>query len=194
MVVVFSCESCHSQLRAKESLIGRQFNCPKCSARVVVPDKGPSNQASPSAEKRVPAATDTQKDFARSLGLEFPEHIDRKSISKMIDDALANQEDARYARLEALQAGESEAREQLRAEVMAECDAEDPRISVASVKEIVEALSQREIGAIIVTFEFGAFNGVEDLTGAKFDINATDDLDQDDLKRLLGWLGMAMLR
>jgi len=194
MTIAFTCTSCNSRLQAKPKLAGKTLACPKCSTQLTVPEQTPDTPASEAQPKKPPLATEKQKDFARELGVDFPDDVDRKTISEMIDEALAKQDDARYERLNELQDKESAIREELRAEVLAECDEEDARISVATKEQILDGLAQRDIGAILVTFEYGVLSGVDDLTGEKFELNSTDDLDEDDLKTIISWLGAAMMR
>ena len=159
---------------------------------LTVPNPAPVEGESHTAKPEPPPATEKQKDFARELGIEFPGDIDRKEISALIDDALARQDDARFERLNALQEKESQVREELRAEVLAECDEEDPRLSIASEEQILEALADRDLGAILITFEYGILGGVDDLTGEKFTLASTDDIDNEDLKTIVSWLGIAV--
>ena len=195
MTIAFECTSCNARLQAKPKLAGKTLACPKCKAQLIVPQ--PETAAPPiaeSAEKKAPPATEKQKAFATELGISFPDDIDRRAISALIDDALAKQDDARYQRLNALQHKESKIREELRDEILAECDEEDPRMSVATTAQILDGLAQRDVGAILITFEYGVLSGVDDLTGEKFGLHGTDDLNEDDIKTIVSWLGMAMLR
>lgn len=172
MTINFECTSCKSMLKAKPKLAGMSLSCPKCSAPITVPVQ----ESSPPAEpvKKAPPATEKQMDYARSLGIDFPEDIDRRSISQLIEMALDAQNQ--------------------RERQLAEEDEEDPRISVATTEQILDGLAERDIGAILITFEYGVLSGVDDLTGEKFEINSTDDIDGDDLKTILSSLGVAMMR
>ena len=195
MTIAFECTSCKSRLQAKPKLAGKTLACPKCSTQLVVPQvEAPAVTEEIANTKKPPLATDKQKAFATELGIAFPDDIDRRTISKLIDDALEKQVDGRYDRLNDLQDKENKIRDELRDEIMAECDEEDPRMSVATTEQILEALARRDTGAILITFEYGVLSGVDDLTGEKFTMNSTDDLDENDLKTIVSWLGMAMLR
>jgi hypothetical protein len=190
----FPCPSCNALLRAKPDLAGSIVACPKCSAQLAVPAPPAASDGKAAEEKKVRPATDKQKAYARELGLSFDDDIDRRAISKLIDGALGKEELERYDRLNALQDKENELRAQFRAEIMAECDADDPRMSVATKDQILEGLNRRQIGAILVTFEYGVLGGVEDLTGEKFSLSTTDDIDEGDIKTILASLGVAMMR
>lgn len=195
MTIAFECTACKSRLNAKPKLAGRTLACPKCSEQLTVPQpKSLEGQPLPISTDASPLATEKQKAFATELGIEFPEGIDRRMISKMIDEALVKQEDARFERLNLLRDGEDRVRDELRNEIMGECDEEDPRVSVATTEQILDALAKRDIGVILITFEYGILSGVEDLTGEKFSLSSTDDLDEHDLKTIVSWLGLVMLR
>jgi len=192
----FACPCCKASLRAKPKLAGRKLSCPKCKADIVVPDPPVEATSETAATTKTgpPPATEKQKAYATTLGVVFPDDIDIRAMSKLIDDAQLRQDDERFERLNQLQEAESQVREELRAEVLAECDEEDPRLSHATPEQIMEAMGSRDIGAIMITFEYGVLNGVDDLTGEKFAICSTDDLEDEDLKTILSWLGAAMMR
>ena len=180
----FNCPSCGSRLSGKPKHVGRSMPCPKCKGTLTVPESPNTTQP----------ATDKQKAFAIELGIEFPDDIAKDGLSKMIDAAVLKQDDDRYLRMNELQKVESEVREQLRAEVQAEYDEEDPRLSKASVEQILEALQLRDIGAIMITFDYGLLSGVDDLTGEKFALNSTDDIDETDMATIVSSLGIALVR
>jgi aspartate aminotransferase-like enzyme len=167
--------------------------CPGCSTKIVVPPP-PTEENSPSKSKAVPPATEKQKQFATELGVEFPDSIDRRAISELIDAALQKQDEERFDRLNALQNNENNVREEIRAEIMAECDEDDPRVSTVTTEQLMEAYAMRDKGAILISFEYGVLSGIEDSKGEKFDINSTDDLEPDDIKRIITMLGMALMR
>lgn len=135
----------------------------------------------------IPPATEKQKDYARKLGIAFPETIDRKAISGLIDQALAAQDDARYERLDELQNRESKVREELKQEIIAELDTQDPRLSIATPGQMVEALQDRAMGAILITFDPDV--DPSDLTGVSFNINYSDEtIDTEVVKSVIGAL------
>lgn len=190
------CPSCGVSLLAKPKIAGRMLACPKCDGELVVPD--PPALTEPAAVPSVPAepqplppkprpATAKQKAFARELGVDFPDDIDRVAISEMIDQALIRREDERYRRMYELGDKESHVREELRAEVLAECDEEDPRLSVATKEQIMEGLARRDIGAVLLSFEYGVLSGLEDLVGEKLSLSFTDDIDADDASNIMTW-------
>ncbi|WP_436717215.1 hypothetical protein U8335_09500 [Roseiconus lacunae] len=191
----FRCQSCDASLRANPKLAGRTLACPKCETEIVVPSPIQASTAGTKAIKKgPPPATDKQKAYATQLGIEYPDDIDIRAMSQLIDEAQLRQEDERYERLDELQKKESDVREQLRAEILSECDEEDARLSVATKEQMLDELDERDIGAILITLDYGELTDLEDLSGVKLAISNTDNLEADDVKAVLTWLGMAMLR
>ena len=155
-----TCNTCQSKLKAKPDLAGKTVHCPKCGSPITVPNPtGESSEDPPTTKlasvkkSDIPPATEKQRDYARKLGITFPEDIDRRTISSLIDQALAAQDEARYQRLDELQNHESKVREELKQEIIAELDSNDPRLSVATPAQMVEALENRAMGAILITFD-----------------------------------------
>lgn len=130
-------------------------------------------------------ATSRQKEFARELGIEFPDEITRGEISKLIDVALAASDEKRYQRLDELSDRESDAWRKIRAEVLAEVDAEDCRLSKAEPKQIVEALSERGVVAILITMPWDDIEGFDDLTGVQLRVSFNDDMKLDDVDAVI---------
>ncbi len=155
-----TCNTCQSKLKAKLDLAGKTVHCPKCGSAITVPNLAetpsedpPTTKHTPVKKPDIPPATAKQKDYARKLGISFPENVDRRAISSLIDQALAAQDDARYQRLDELQNQESKVREELKQEIITELDANDPRLSIASPAQMIEALENRAMGAILITFD-----------------------------------------
>ena len=109
----------------------------------------------------------------------------------MIDAAIIKRDDDLYNRLDEIQEKESRIREELREEIMAECDEVDPRLSVATPEQIINALDFRMTGGILVTFEYGKFAGIEELEefiGKTAHMKFTSDVDAEDVYRILTWV------
>ncbi len=181
-----TCNACQSKLQAKPDLAGKTVHCPKCGSPVTLPiptgkssenppttklasENPPTTKLASVKESDIPPATEKQKDYARKLGITFPEDIDRRTISSLIDQALAAQDDARYQRLDELQNQESKVREELKQEIIAELDANDPRLSTATPAQMVEALENRAMGAVLVTFDPDV--DPDDLAGVPLNVN-----------------------
>jgi hypothetical protein len=169
------------------------LDCPKCHKPItVVQPPSEVAAASPPPEKnnRIPVATQKQKDYARSLGIEFQEDIDRRTISKLIDEAQQKETEDRFKQLDELQDRESEAYRRMRAEIEEEVDEEDPRLSRASEDEIMEALSIQGKAAILITLAPDAVEAI--MNGSRVDtasLSYTDDsLELEDVNEILGRL------
>lgn len=116
------------------------------------------------------------------LGIGFSANINRRDISKLIDAAIVKQDDERYKRLDDLSDRESEAWKEMRKEVLAEIDAEDCRLSKAMPSQIVEALSDRGLAAILITMPSDDIIDFDDLTGVKVDISFSDEMTQENME------------
>ena len=95
----------------KEEHAGKRAKCPKCGELIQIPKRG----------KKAPAA-ERQKEYARQLGIEFDEDIDRREIRSLIDAAINKQDGEHYKRLEELLNKESAAYRELREKILAEIE------------------------------------------------------------------------
>lgn len=141
-----------------------------------------------------PPATEKQRAYAQKLGIPFEDDVDRRTISELIDAALAKQDDERYRRLDELQDRESEARAKLREEIIAELDGDDPRLSLATPAQIVESLGCRDVGAVLITFNPDDIVDSDDLTGLTIKVASSDNIDTATVKAVVQWLFVAMTR
>ena len=188
-----TCNSCQSKLKARRDLAGKTVPCPKCGSPITVPnptgqssEDAPTTKLTPLKTSDIPPATEKQKDYARKLGITFPEDVDRRTISSLIDQALAAQDDARYQRLDDLQNRESKVRDELKQEIIAELDADDPRLSTATPAQMVEALQDRAMGAILVTFDPDV--DPDDLTGVPLNLSYSETIDLEIVKSVVAAL------
>jgi len=187
MTIELTCGECQAVYHIKEELAGRRGRCTKCGNVLLIPS-GDTAQDTKDTESpgSVPPATDKQKKFAESLGIAFPPDINKKSISKLIDEAIEKRDEARYAKLDEIQHRESQACAAIREEIEAEVDDEDPRLSKASIEDILESLEERDITAILITCPLDEASYVLDSEGtARFSIAFTDDLDEEEMKVVL---------
>ena len=76
-----ACPSCKARFTASDEAAGKTAHCTKCGSAITVP-----------IPPR-PLATEKQEEFARDLGIQFPDNIDRRAISELIDAAVANQDE-----------------------------------------------------------------------------------------------------
>jgi hypothetical protein len=124
-----------------------------------------------------PLATERQKEYARQLDIEFSDQITLAEMSRLIDEAVIRQTEQRYEELGELERREGNAWERMRVEVLAEIDAEDCRLSKAEPEQIVEALSERGLAAILFTFPTDAiFNLGEPGINIEFSTSFNDDM------------------
>jgi hypothetical protein len=197
MGILVTCPSCKDSLNVKAEFAGKTGKCPKCGASVKVPQEpssGSPRSSQPDAKKGIPPATERQKEYARSLGIQFDENVDRKTISKLIDEAVQRQTDERYQVLDDLQDKESAAYQKMREEVLQEIDAEDTRLSKATEDQIVEELGQREMGAILITFDIDALDAIEEGSSANARVFFCEDLSEDDARQVLGMIAVSMMK
>jgi hypothetical protein len=183
-----TCASCGSGLKAKEKLSGMTVACPKCKQPVAIP-------VIPAPEKAasIPPATERQKEYARTLGIDFAPDIDRRAMSELIDAAVMKRDDERYRRMDELQDRENAVRQQLREEIIAELDEEVPRLTKATPKQMVDEFPNRGKAAILITFDSDETLDFEDLTGVRFDIESSDNMDNDDMRAVLMAIGIIMM-
>ncbi|HUT12075.1 MAG TPA: hypothetical protein VMY42_16355 [Thermoguttaceae bacterium] len=183
-----TCGNCGVNLKAKDELAGKTAKCPKCGCAIEIPSLVP-----PPVKARIPLATERQKEYATSLDIEFPPDISRKEISDLIDAAVQKRDDERFRRLDELSDRESEAWQKLRAEILAELDVEDCRLSKAEPSQMLEEFGNRNRGAILISFDWDDGIDFEDLTGVKFSVEFSDDMDESNVGSVLRWVCIAML-
>lgn len=182
------CGNCGSKLVAKERIAGKTVPCPKCDNPVLVPPID-----IPLKPSRTRRATERQKEYAKSLGIDFPADIDRAAISELIDATLDRRDEERYRRLDELQDRESAVREQLRQEILAEVDDEDPRLSKAEPGQVADAFGERGMGTIVVTFDPNEIEDFEHLLGVNFNVSFSSDyMDIEDVASVLFELGYGL--
>jgi len=185
MIVI--CTNCGTKLKVEARLAGKRGKCPKCHSGIDIPV--PEEQTGKPPAK---AATEKQKEFAKSLGINFPPDITRRQMSDLIDEALERRDEERFRRLDELSERESEAYAEVREEIFAQLDEEDRRLSKATPEEIIEEFERRDKGAILVTFDFDE-RDIEDLTGHEINTCFTGDLTKENVGTILGQLGIAFL-
>ena len=183
-----TCPKCGAILKAKAELAGKTAKCSKCGSPVEIPEPSP-----PLAARKIRRATQPQKEYATSLGIDFPSDISRGDISQRIDAALERRDEQRGKRLIELGDRESKAWEAMRKEVLAELDAEDCRLSKADPGQMVEALADRDRGAIMISFPLDHEIDFEDLTGVEFAISFSDNMDESDMRSVVISMGIAMV-
>jgi len=200
MSIPVTCPSCNSSFHVKAEFAGKSGQCPKCRTVIHVPIDFPEPPPAPKAKEpepaqtiqkppkkgNVPPATDRQKEYARSLGIDFRDDIDRREISKLIEAA----QDERMENLAKVQQGEGEVYEKLRKEIEAEVYRDDKPLSKATPGEMATALENQGFAAIVLTFnprDIGKDN-------VKASIAYGDgNLTEEDMRSLLMTLGNSVL-
>jgi len=183
-MINFECFSCHTKLKAKDSVAGKKIKCPKCGVVVEIPAVEPPDKPAP-----LPA-TEKQKDYALSLGIKFSPDITKSEISKLLDIAVEKQTDERYEKLDKIRDREYEAYEEIKKEVLEEIDEEDCRLSKATDEQILEKFEEQDLGAILITFPIDDFD-FDDLAGLRFSIGTSNNLSTEEMKKVISTMGLA---
>ena len=182
------CAQCSAALKVSDGLAGKRGKCPKCGAVIDIPA---SRQAS--GAESVPPATDKQKDYARSLGIEFAPGITKGDMSALISKGVDQRDDERLTKLDQLSNHESKAYKEIRAEILAEIDEEDCRLSKATPSQMVEEMETRDHGAILISFPIDEVD-FENIAGAKFNVSFSDNLSETEMRAALVGLGSLVAR
>jgi hypothetical protein len=182
------CSGCQTKLKVDDTFAGKRGKCPKCGALLEI-STVPASEAKSNTE----LATERQKEYANSLGIEFSPNISKKQMSQLIDTAVHRSDEERFKKLEELSNHESKAWQEMREQVLAEIDEDDCRLSKATPDQIVEELGNRDLGAILISFKRNDID-FENLTGAKFDVSFSDNLTDAEMRALLVGLGAVVVR
>ena len=198
MPIQVNCPSCRASLNVKDGFAGKSGKCPKCGEIIQVPEPTPqpaSGVAKPKSTGEgtpIPPATERQKEYARELGINFDDKINRRGISKLIDQAVKERDEQRLKSLEALQDRESAAYQQIREEVLREINEEDPRLPDATLDQIMTALADRELCAILITFDANKLDDYLEGAGSA-ELSFTKDLmTENNMRDLLGVIGVSI--
>jgi len=166
----FTCSVCQTNIKVDESISGQPVKCPKCGIVLEIP-----KVSSEGLKYNTTPATEPQKEYARSLGIDFPLDITKKEISKLIDEAVQRRDDERFTILNKLGEKESKAYQNIRDEILSEIDEEDCRLSKATPSQMVEELENRSLGAILIFFDPDKVD-FSNITGSEFGVSFSDNL------------------
>ena len=108
-------------------------------------------------------ATDAQKEYAKSLEIEFPPDIGKIEISQLINAKLKEQD------------------EQL--------PAYEDALTIASISEIMRELDNRNLGAVLVTFDIDKIDFKNFSGNTEFSTSWTDNITEDKMKMILIGMG-----
>jgi len=132
--ISFPCDGCGSVLSVPDDKAGKQGKCPKCGTIVEVPKPPPQPvTAGPKL------ATERQINYAVSLGIECRPGMTSKDLSKLITAV----EDKRLEKMNELNDRESETYARIQAEVLAQVDEEDCRLSKATPQQMADEFPRR---------------------------------------------------
>lgn len=97
MAIEFNCGHCNRILKLKDKCAGLTGECPYCKGVITVPAVVPTSPPPPAdiivdgePAKDFKPPTEKQLDYARNLGINVPDGIDRRQLSQLIDDAKDN--------------------------------------------------------------------------------------------------------
>ena len=168
MTITFKCDKCEAVVNAKDELAGKRAKCPKCGCILQIPADQPVVRppSQPTEERGAPArrATERQKEYARSLGIEFDPDIDRGRISRLIDDALERKDEQRWERLNDLERKEEDAKQEI--------------LSELQIPDMLDELHRRGLGAVLITLDLDAVREFtrEGLNAIELHIQASDSM------------------
>lgn len=173
--------------------MGKTGKCTKCGVPVLVEEKSSKHDESQSGDPARSAApqdtflepTAKQLNFASNLGIDYPKDITRPVLSALIDEAIQRQRDEDERRTRQLMDRENEAYEEIRKRVLTDLDENDPRLSVATPKQIVDCLENRGIAAIIVSFSMDKVYSYSELDGTPCTISIPDGMTHRELATIL---------
>ena len=194
MAFRFKCTECNAKLKAKPEATGKSLRCPKCSSVLVVPEGPAAGTPVGAPDSSTWCATNKQKAYASKLGIKFPTDVNRQEISAMIDRSLEDQKDARYKELDDIQSRKNDAYCELRDEIISEIDDEDPRLSKSTVQQMLEELANRDIGSVLLSFEYGIHGGADVLSMDDIQLHHSTDIDETDAKVMLIQLGTELIK
>ncbi len=167
------CSTCKVALSVKAALAGKRVKCPKCGGELEI--KKP-----PTPKKKAPLATERQKEFALELGIVFPDDITRPEISELIAEGVDKRDDKRFKRLDELEHREGEVLEKVREQLRAELGEEDERLSIASPRQMVDALTERGFATILILIPRNQIEDFKDLKGAEADMPSSNEMTDED--------------
>lgn len=208
-----NCPNCSTTLKFNDEHRGKRAKCSKCGNKIQIPPFAapppPSDvklavpvPVPPTASRTeskavssspIPLATERQKEFARSLGVEFAPDINRREISKLIDEAVTKEEDARLERSIELNNRESQAWKEMQEEVFTNVIESGKLLSNISETQMVEEFATRGLGAVLITFDMDQVETFDDLVGVEFTTTFSKNMNKSDARSLLMMMGVMMM-
>lgn len=173
-----ACPHCDAKLKVKPEKIGGIAHCPNCQ-RIICLQIGVSQPANPSERPSGNSellATEQQKALARSLGCQFHEAITRYEIAELIEIAEENQRAAQWAEVQSRPAAPPPVVENV---------SEDPRISEATPRQIVDSLDDRGKCAVLITVPIDRIQSFNNMDGLPFAIASSEAMSNEDTAHFL---------
>lgn len=173
-----ACPHCDAKLKVKPEKIGDIAHCPNCQ-RLICLQIGVSHPANPSERPSGNSellATEQQKDLARSLGCHFHDSITRYEIAELIEIAEENQRASQWAAVQSRSVVPSP---------VFEPPSEDPRISEATPRQIVDSLDDRGKCAVLITVPIDRIQSFNHMEGLPFAIASSEAMSNEDTAHFL---------
>jgi hypothetical protein len=173
-----ACPHCDARLKVKPEKIGGIAHCPNCQ-RIICLQIGVSQPANPSERPSGNSellATEQQKDLARSLGCQFHDAITRYEIAELIEIAEENQRAAQWATVQSRPAEPPPVSGNI---------PEDPRISEATPRQIVDSLDDRGKCAVLITVPIDRIQSFNHMEGLPFAIASSEAMSNEDTAHFL---------
>ena len=175
-----ACPHCDAKLKVKPEKIGGIAHCPNCQ-RLICLQIGVSQPANPSERPSGNSellATEQQKALARSLGCQFHDAITRYDIAELIEIAEENQRAAQCAEVQSRPVAPAPSS-------VKENPPEDPRISEATPRQIVDSLDDRGKCAVLITVPIDRIKSFNDMEGLPFAIASSEAMSNEDTAHFL---------
>lgn len=173
-----ACPHCDAKLKVKPEKIGGIAHCPNCH-RLICLQIGVSQPSNPSERPSGNSellATEQQKALARSLGCQFHEAITRYEIAELIEIAEENQRAAQWAAVQSRTAATNPVPEKV---------SDDPRISEATPRQIVDSLDDRGKCAVLITVPIDRIQSFNHMEGLPFAIASSEAMSNEDTAHFL---------
>ena len=204
---VVACPECGVRLKVKARMLGHSARCPKCCRRISVPETGLDRDSTDLASinttelqtadttelrkltrravtGRVPPATARQKEFARSLDCRFADDISAEEIADLIDAALLKNREQDQAQRDKFLTMQAKSYDLIRRELQEEL-IDDPQVSTASPRQMVDALGQRRMTSVLITLPVEDVRTLRDFEDTTPEITASRHVTDQDVGRII---------
>jgi len=182
-----ACPHCDAKLKVKPEKLGGIAHCPSCQRLIcLAPELSlPANPSERPSGNSDLLATEQQKVLARSLGCQFHDSITRCEISELIEIAEENQRAAQWSAIQPKRHRDEASGTQASANFSGKEAAEDPRISQATSRQIVDSLDDRGKCAVLITVPIDRIKSFNDMGGLPFAIASSEAMSSEDTAHFL---------